>query len=73
MRRKLGSYTGAGLSVWGCGLGSGIDALEISGIGWGNPGPAMGTTRYYCRYIKALLTPYEGAITIGGIDPRFRV
>ena len=32
------------------------------------PHPVMGTTRYYCRYIKVLLTPYEGAITIGGID-----
>ena len=28
----------------------------------------MGTTRYYCRYIKVLLIPYQGAITIGGID-----
>ena len=28
----------------------------------------MGTTRYYSRYIKVLLTPYKGAITIGGID-----
>ena len=32
------------------------------------PHPVMGTTRDYCRYIKALLIPYSGAITIGGID-----
>ena len=30
----------------------------------------MGTTRYYCRYIKVLLTLYSGAITIRGIDLR---
>ena len=28
----------------------------------------MGTTRDYCRYTKVLLTPYQGAITIRGID-----
>ena len=32
------------------------------------PQPIMGITRDFCRYIKALLTPYQGAITIGGID-----
>ena len=33
----------------------------------------MGTTRDYCRYIKALLSPCLGAITIGGIDLTYRV
>ena len=37
------------------------------------PHPVMGTTRDYCRYIKALLTPYYEAITTAGIDLRFRV
>ena len=32
----------------------------------------MGTTRDHCRYIKALLTAYEGAITIWGIDRSVR-
>ena len=32
------------------------------------PHPVMGTTRNYCRLIKALLTPYKGAITIEGVD-----
>ena len=32
------------------------------------PHPVMGTTRNYHRYITALLTPYQGAITKGGID-----
>ena len=27
----------------------------------------MGTTRDYDRYMKALLTPYKGAITLGGL------
>ena len=31
-----------------------------------NAHPAMGTTKDYCRYIKALLTPSLGAITTGG-------
>ena len=34
------------------------------------PHPVMGTTRDYCRYIKALLSPYSGAITRAGIDLR---
>ena len=28
----------------------------------------MGTTGDYCRYVKASLIPYSGAITIRGID-----
>ena len=28
----------------------------------------MGATRDYCSYVKALFTPYYGAITIGGSD-----
>ena len=28
----------------------------------------MGTTKDYCRYIQALLTPYLGAIAVGEID-----
>ena len=28
----------------------------------------MGITRDYSRYSKALLSPYQGAITIRGID-----
>ena len=30
--------------------------------------PVMGTTTDYCKYIKALLTPDYGGITIMGID-----
>ena len=37
---------------------------------WGIPWAVMGTTRDYCRYTTALLLPYEGAITTGGIDLR---
>ena len=32
------------------------------------PHPVMGSTGDYCRYIKALLTPYLGAVAVGGID-----
>ena len=32
----------------------------------------MGTTGNYCRYVKALLAPYYGAMTIGGIDLKAR-
>ena len=37
-----------------------------------NPHPVMGTTRDYCRYMKALLTPYSGATTVGWINPKFK-
>ena len=38
-------------------------------VGLGSiPHPVMGTTRGYCRYIKAAIkTPYYGAMTIGGL------
>ena len=36
------------------------------------PHPVMGNTRDYGRYIKALITPFSGAITIGRMDLRFR-
>ena len=32
------------------------------------PHPVMGTTRDHCRHSKALLTPYEGVITIMRMD-----
>ena len=41
-----------------------------------SPHPIVDTTRKYCRHIKALLTPYFGAITVGVIRlrvVRFRV
>ena len=31
------------------------------------PHPVMGTTKDYCRYIKALRTPDFGAISTGGL------
>ena len=34
---------------------------------WVNPHPVMSTTSDYCRYVKALLTPYLGAVTVEGI------
>ena len=36
------------------GLGVGVFLGYLGSI----PHPVMGTTRYYCRYIKVLLTPY---------------
>ena len=38
---------------------------------WSIPHPVVGTTRDYCRYIKALLSPYSGAIAVEGIDLTF--
>ena len=32
------------------------------------PYPVMGTTGDHCRYSKALVTPCEGAIAIGGLS-----
>ena len=32
------------------------------------PHPILGTTKDYCRNAKALLVPYLGASTVGGID-----
>ena len=37
-------------------------------MGWVNAHPVMGTTKDSSRYIKALLTPYFGAITVRAID-----
>ena len=31
----------------------------------------MGTTRDDCRYIKALITPYQGTISFAGIGLRY--
>ena len=33
------------------------------------PHQGMGTAEGYCRYSKAQLTPYSGAITVAGMDP----
>ena len=51
--------------------GSGGWTLSKRRLTMGQSPTVMGTTRDYCRYTEALLTPYEGAFTIGGIDLSF--
>ena len=56
---------------WSLALNKGIRDPKLRGTNIkgknSNPHPVMGTTRDYCRYITALITPYKEPLLWGGL------